>query len=139
LVIPYRDIAALETRLEGYSSFGLAMIQQPFVLRSREGAITFLFEERALGSILASHEFGDVVAELQTRSHAPLRDLGMVEGRAGVFGVWGAHAADWSAQSLSAGEQARLWNRARYTGLLAIGLTVVVLVMILVAPAAWFS
>ena len=70
LVIPYREIAVIETRLEAYRSFGMAMMQKPYVLRWRSGAMTFLFEERALGSGLESREFSNVVAELQARSEA---------------------------------------------------------------------
>ena len=135
LVIPYREIAAIETRLEAYRSFGMAMMQKPYVLRWRSGATTFLFEQRALGSGLASSEFANVAAELQARSAAPLSDLGMVEGRAGILGVWGARPADWSAPSLTAAQQARLWKRVVLTGLLASGLVAVVMLVRFLAAA----
>lgn len=135
LVIPYREIAAIETRLEAYRSFGMAMMQKPYVLRWRSGAMTFLFEERALGSGLESREFANVAAELQARSHAPLSDLGMVEGRGGILGVWGASAADWSAPSLAPSQQARLWKRAVLTGLMAGGGVVLALLVRLLVAA----
>ncbi len=120
-VIPYSEIAAIEIRLEAYRSFGMAMMQRPYVLRWKSGAMTFLFEERALGSGMADVEFGDVVAELQARSEAPLNDLGMVEGRGGILGVWGTSAMPWSAPSLPASGQARLWRRVALTGWVAGG------------------
>lgn len=121
VVIPYSEIAAIETRLEAYRSFGMAMMQQPYVLRWKSGAMNFLFEDRALGSGMADIEFGDVVAELQARSGAPLNDLGMVEGRGGILGVWGTGAMPWSTPSLSSSGQARLWRRVAMTGWLAAG------------------
>ena len=105
------------------------MMQKPYVLRWRSGATTFLFEERALGSGLESREFANVVAELQAHSRAPLSDLGMVEGRGGILGVWGASAADWSAPSLSPSQQSRLRKRAILTGVLAGGVVIVALLV----------
>ncbi len=129
LVVPYREIAAIETRLEAYRSLGMAMMQQAYVLRRKSGAMTYLFEERALGSGMATSDFGDVVAELRARSGAPLNDLGMVEGRGGFLGVWGTSAPSWSAPSLTPERQSRLWSRVAFTGLLAGSVFVLVMLV----------
>jgi hypothetical protein len=119
LTLRYDDIAAIETRLEAYRSFGMAMMQRAYVLRRTNGDLIFLFEERALATDMATSMFTAIVNELATRAGVEVRDLGMVEGRGGVLGVWGTRSADWTAPSLSHERQARLWRRAALTGSIA--------------------
>jgi hypothetical protein len=120
LTVPYSDIAAIETRLEAYPTFGMVNMQQPYVLRRKNGDTVFLFEERAVGTGLQRPYFGALVREVTQRAGVGVRDLGMVEGRGGVLGVAHTEAADWSAPALAASRQARLMRKAANTGALAL-------------------
>jgi hypothetical protein len=116
--IAYADIAAIETRLEAYGTAGAEMMQQPFVLHRKNGELIFLFEDRALRTKFHNDFFPNIAKQIIARSGAPLRDLGMVEGKNGFFGVWGAHSPDWAAPSLPADRQRLLWRRVALTGVL---------------------
>ena len=116
LTVPYSDIAAIETRLEAYPSFGMVNMQQPYVLRRKNGETNFLFEERAVGTGLQTPYFSKLIDEIAARAKVEIRDLGMSEGRGGVLGVAHTEAADWSAPALPASRQARLMRRAVDTG-----------------------
>jgi hypothetical protein len=118
--IPYADIAALETRLEGYRSFGLAMLQRVYALRRKSGELLLLFEDRAIGSAMAAPYCEAIVEAIVARTHTPPRDLGMVEGKGGVLGVWGTQTVDWRTPSLDEARQSRLWRAARVTGYIAV-------------------
>jgi len=120
LTIPYADIAAIETRFESYSSLGASMMQQAYVLRRKSGELIFLFEDRALATAIASTMFADIAAELAVRAGVEVRELGMVQGRGGLLGVWGTHAPDWAARPLPLARQLRLWRHAASSGSLAI-------------------
>jgi hypothetical protein len=119
VTIPYSDIAAVETRLEGYRSLGMANMQRAYALRRKSGEWLFLFEDRALATAFESSFFANLAAQLSARTGGPLRDLGMVEGCGGFLGVWGTHAQEWAAPSLPPERQAQLWRRAVFTGQLA--------------------
>lgn len=136
LTIRYDDIAAVETRLEAYSSFSMAMMQRPYALRRKDRDLIFLFEERALATGMATSMFAEAAAALAGRAGVPVQDLGMVEGRGGALGVWGTHAVDWAAPSLSGERQAQLWRRAAITGSIAGGALLIALVLRLIL-AAW--
>lgn len=125
LSVPYADIAAVETRLEAYPSFGMEMMQRAYVLRRKSGELIFLFEDRALATGMRSAFFPKIAEALAARAGVALRDLGMVEGRGGFLGVWGAHVVDWSAPSLPLARQLRLWRHAATTGSLAIAIVIV--------------
>jgi hypothetical protein len=116
LIVPYSEIAAVETRLEAYPSFGMVNMQQPYVLRRKNGETNFLFEERAVGTGLQTPYFSKLIDEIAARAKVEIRDLGMSEGRGGVLGVAHTEAADWSAPALPASRQARLMRRAVDTG-----------------------
>jgi hypothetical protein len=120
LAVPYSDIAAIETRLEAYPTFGMVNMQQPSVLRRKNGDMVFLFEERAIGTVLQRPYFGSLIEEIAARAKIEVRDLGMSEGRGGVLGVVHTEAADWSAPALPASRQARLMRKAVNTGAFAI-------------------
>ena len=119
LTIPYADIAAVETRLEAYRSFGMANMQRAYALRRKSGQWIFLFEDRALATQYETSFFADIAGKLAARAGMAMRDLGMVEGGGGFLAVWGAHAQDWAAPSLPADRQSRLWRRVIFTGQLA--------------------
>ena len=129
LIIPYADIEAIEARWEGYRSLGMAMMQRAYVLRKRNDELIFLFEERAQGTRLASSYFADIVSEIITRAHVPLRDRGTVAGDGGFLGTWGTHAPDWAAPPLPRNLALRLWSRAATTGSLTMLATLLLMVM----------
>lgn len=77
-----------------------------------------------MATALQSSLFTDIVAELARRAGVTLRELGTVEGKGGLLGVWGAHAPDWAAPSLPRERAMRLWRHAASTGSLAISITI---------------
>jgi hypothetical protein len=119
LTIPYQDIGAIETRLEGYPSLGMEILQRPYVLSLKSGDRIFLFEDRAFATGLETPMVEKIAAAIVSQAHVPLRDLGMVEGRGGFLAVWGTHAPDWAAPSLPLQQQMRIWRHSAWTGLLA--------------------
>lgn len=116
LTVPYSDVEAIETRYEAFRSFGMAMVQCPYVLKRKSGDRVFLFEDRALATGLAPPMYGPIAEAIATRANAPIVPLGMVEGKGGVLAVWRTDAPDWSAPSLPAEQQWRLWRHAAATG-----------------------
>jgi hypothetical protein len=133
LDIPYGDIAAIETRLEAYRTFGMAMLQRAYALRRRNDELIYLFEDRAIDTPMESAVFPKLAADIAARAGVPLRDLGMAEGGGGILAVWGAHAPDWAAPSLSAARQARLRRHAALTGTFAIVIVIIGLAVRLLA------
>ncbi len=129
LTIAYADIEAVDARFEAYGSLGMEMMQRAYALHRKSGEVIFLFEERALATAMASSMFADVVADLVARAGVPLRELGTVEGKGGLLGVWGTHAPDWAAPALPRLRAMRLWRHAASTGSLAILITLLVILM----------
>jgi hypothetical protein len=129
LTIPYADIDAVETRLEAYPSLGMESVQRAYVLARKQGDRIFLFEDRAIGTLLETPMVANIAAAIAARAHVPLRDLGMVEGRGGFLSVWGTHGPDWAAPSLPLAQQLRIWRHAAATGGLAIAILIVALVV----------
>lgn len=129
LTIPYADIAAVESRLEGYRTLGMENMQRAYVLRRKDSELIFLFEDRALGTAMASSLFTGIANELAARAGGTVHDIGMVAGAGGVLGVWGTHAPDWAAPPLSPAQQLRHWRRATMTG----SLTFIVIIIALAA------
>jgi len=119
VTVPYSEIAAIETRLEAYPSFGMVNLQRPYVLRRRNGDSILLFEERAIATGMASSYFANLVGELAARAKIQVRDLGMSVGSGGVLGVLHTRQADWSAPALPLARQNTLARRAADTGALA--------------------
>ena len=133
LTVPYAEIATVESRLEGYRSFGMESMQRAYVLRRRDNELIFLFEDRALGTAMASSLFGGIAAELAARAGGTVHDIGMVAGQGGVLGVWGTHAPDWAAPPLSAAERMAHRRRAAMTGSLVFTIIIVALAIRLLA------
>ena len=133
LTVPYAEIATVESRLEGYRSFGMESMQRAYVLRRRDNELIFLFEDRALGTAMASSLFGGIAAELAARAGGTVHDIGMVAGQGGVLGVWGTHAPDWAAPPLSAAEGMAHRRRAAMTGSLVFTIIIVALAIRLLA------
>jgi hypothetical protein len=126
--IAYTDIAAIETRLEAYSKAGMGNMQRAYVLHRTNGQLIFLFEDRALGTSIATSYFPKLARDIAARAGVPLRDLGMAEGKLGILGVWGAHAPDWSSPELSAARQAKLWRAAVRTMLLPVPIAILAMI-----------
>jgi hypothetical protein len=129
LKIPYDDIEAIESRIEAYATLGMAMLQRAYVLRRKNGQLIFLFEDRAIGTQFQSSIFTKLAAAIAARAGAPLRDLGMAEGRGGLLAVWGAQAPDWAAPEMPIARQIRMRRRAAITGTLAIVVVVIALIL----------
>jgi hypothetical protein len=133
LEIPYRDIETVETRLEAYTTLGMAILQRVFVLRRKNGNLIFLFEDRAIGTALKVPFCSEIAAAIAGRADVYVKDLGMVEGRGGVLAVWGTHAPDWAAPPLSGAQQLRVWRHAAFTGSLAIAMVIFAIVVRLIS------
>lgn len=129
LTIPYADIEAIDARSEAYGTLGTEMMQRAYVLHRKSGKLIFLFEERALATTMESSMFAEIVADLVARAGVPLRELGTVEGKGGLLGVWGTHVPDWAAPALPRERAMRLWRHAASTGSLAILITVLVILI----------
>ncbi len=129
LTIPYADIEAIEARFEAYGTLGMEMMQRAYVLHRKSGELIFLFEERALATAMESSLFADIVADLAERAAVPLRELGTVEGKGGLLGVWGTHAPDWAAPALPRERSMRLWRHAASTGSLAISIIILAILI----------
>ena len=114
--VPYADVAAVETRLESYGAQGLANMQRAYRLTRHRGPPIFLFEERALATMLSNRPLQGIATEIAGRARVPLNDLGMVQGRGGILAAWFTAAPDWSASSVPESTQKRLWARAALTG-----------------------
>ena len=124
--VRYADIAGIDARFEAYGSLGLEIMQRAYVMRRKGGELIFLFEERALGTAMASSTFAEIVAELARRAGVTIHELGTVEGKGGALAVWGAHAPDWAAPPLPRDRAMRLWGRAASTGALALSLVLII-------------
>ncbi len=129
LKIPYADIDEIDARFEAYGTLGMEMMQRAYVLRRKGGEPIFLFEERALATALETSMFADIVADLAARAGVNLRELGTVEGKGGLLGVWGTHPPDWIAPALPRERAMQLWRRAALTGSLAITIAIIAIVM----------
>jgi hypothetical protein len=129
LIIPYADIEAIDARLEAYGTLGMEMMQRAYVLHRKSGELVFLFEERAVATTMESSMFADLTADLVARAGVKLRDLGTVEGKGGLLGVWGTHTPDWGAPALPRERAMRLWRHAAATGSLAISMTILVILI----------
>lgn len=129
LTIPYADIEAIDARFEAYGSLSMKMMQRAYVLNRKGGELIFLFEERALATRMESSMFADIVDDLVARAGVTLRELGTVEGKGGLLGVWGTHAPDWAAPALPRERAMQLWRHAASTGSLAISITIIVILI----------
>jgi hypothetical protein len=126
LTVPYTDIAGIDARFEAYGSLGMEMMQRAYAMHLKGGDLIFLFEERALGTAMASSTFAGIVANLARRAGVTIRELGTVEGKGGALGAWGTHAPDWAAPPLPRDRAMRLWGRAASTGGLTLSLLLIV-------------
>lgn len=110
------DVAAIETRLEAFRSFGMVNMQRNYGLRLKSGELIVLGEDRGLGTALDNESVGRMIETIAVKTGLPLRDLGMIEGNGGFLGVLFTSVPRWDVASLPANRQAALWRRAALTG-----------------------
>lgn len=127
----WSEIEAFETRLEAYSSLGMANMQRTFALRRRSGGVIFLGEDRARGTNLQSHSLATFVTLVSERFGIPIIDRGMAEGSAGILGAFFTAAPPWQSDDLSTERKALLWRRVGRTGLIVVVVPLVALVLAL--------
>jgi hypothetical protein len=107
---PHATSSSVDFR--GQNGLGIAQMQRAYALRRKSGDLIFLFEDRALATLLKTSLFGDIATNLAARAGVPLRDLGMVEGSGGFLGVRGAHAGLGGAVPYAGSSIAALATRA---------------------------
>lgn len=115
--VPWSQVVGIDTRLEAYSTLGMANMQRAFALRLQGGERVLLGEDRALGTQLARTFYGDFVAQVAERFGVKVTDLGMAEGRAGLLGVLFTAPPSWDAGPLPPEEQSAAWRRVGRTAL----------------------
>ena len=115
----YDAIDAVETRLEAYRSVGSVNINRIYALRLKSGELIILGEDRALNTSMESATVTSTVKRILQQGSLDVRDLGMAEGRGGLFAVLFTAPPPWDAPSLSDEQQAILWRKAGITGQLA--------------------
>lgn len=108
-----RDVRAIETRLELYSQAGAKAVSRSFRLVPRSGDPIFLLAEPVPPEDPERSEAKALIEEMAGHARVPLDDLGMVQSHAGVFGIWGAREAEWSATTLDTAEREVTWSRVR--------------------------
>jgi hypothetical protein len=131
--VAWSEVAAIETRLEAYSSLGMANMQRAYGLKLRDGEVIVLGEDRALGSGIATGWLGTFVAQVAEHYPVQILDRGMAEGHGGFLSVLFTAPPPWSAENLDQAVQAKLWKRAGRTGMLAVLAPLVLLVVALLA------
>lgn len=127
--IEISNIATIDTRLEAFRSFGLAMVHRSYGLRLRTGQLIVLGEDRALASDLADETVGQMVDVIALKSGLPVRDFGMVEGKGGLLGVLFTSVPGWNDPGLPLAGQAAIWRRADAAGAIASIITLVALIL----------
>jgi hypothetical protein len=101
--ISFASVEAVETRAEVFRQLGVAAIQQAWRLVLKDGRSIELGADRQFKGEL----FSRAATEIAARANVAVRDLGMVDGKAGFLAVAGTSVPAWSAPSLSDDERAR--------------------------------
>jgi hypothetical protein len=117
--IPFAHLARVETRLEAYPAQGMANMQRTYRLVRLGAPPVFLFEERAVGTGLEEASLAPVALEIAERTGAPLKDLGLVQGKGGLLAAWFTEPPPWDAAALPPEGANRLWSLVARTGTLA--------------------
>lgn len=107
--IPYDEIDAIETRFECYGG----QIELTSRLVRTDGSFVFLFDEGHAGDKQWSRPLEPVVRGIAEAAGVPLRELGMVEGRAKPFLAWMARPVPWDLSPLKEAEAEASWSKAR--------------------------
>jgi len=117
--VPYADIRSVDWRLEAYANIGGGMMQRAYWLERIDKPEIFLFEERAVGTLLEDDSMNAVAREIAREANVPLIERPMARGRLGIMGVWFTRAPPYAATPLPLSVQARLWRRVWWTANLA--------------------
>lgn len=133
--VRYDQIDAIETRLEAYRSFGMANMHRSYALRLKTGDLIVLGEDRAVGTSMASSFLADTVEHIVQRGGLDIRDLGMAEGRGGIFSVLFTSPPRWDTPGLGTEKQTDLWRRVAWTGALALIAVALVLLAAAIVPS----
>lgn len=130
------EIDAIEHRLEGYSSFGLANLQRCYAIRLVDGQRIILGEARALDTALAQTFVADAADRLAQELAIGVEEKPIVGGNGGILGVWFVRPPDWDVAPLDEAAANRLLRRVALTGQLAVYGPLAAL--LLAAAAAFF-
>ena len=131
--LPAGDVGQIQARTELYRGLLSAQAHRAYRLLLKDGSDIFLFEERAVGTRMATPSLDRVAAEIAGRLKVPYADLGTAEGRGGVLGAVLGRAPDWSAPALPPDARRRAWTRVQLTGLVALAaLAAVVVIMAMI-------
>ena len=107
--LPYAAIAAVETRLEAFRALGNTVAQRAYSLVLADGSRVGLGADRRM----AAPFFAMAAEAIAARAGVPIRDLGAVDGRAGVSMLWGQTVPGWDAPPLSPGAAGRRVGQER--------------------------
>lgn len=125
-------IERLESRLEGYKSQLMAMVQRTYWLVPRMGERLLLFEDRALATPYAILRGEKAFEKLAALGKVPVVEAEMVEGRGGLMGAWFTTAPGKNAVALDETGREKIWRRTIATGKLAgLSATIVLAAMVL--------
>lgn len=125
------DLVAIESRLEAYAGFAMAMVNRSYRLVRRGGEPIFLFEDRAIGSDVEGVSHRNLAEEIARCAGVRLRELGMASGRLGFLGIAGVRAPAWNDAPLSDDAEQTVWRKVWFTGAIAaIALVVAVVIRV---------
>lgn len=110
------EIAAIEYRLEAYSSFGMANLQRSYALRLKSGELIILGEDRGIGTNIEDSNLSKVAEILAENLAIGFREKPMVRGEGGLLSTWFVRAPAWDAQPLDAAGIERVRWQTRLTG-----------------------
>lgn len=124
------EISAIEHRLEGYSSFGLANLQCCYWIKLTAGQRIVLGETRALNTSLAQTFVADAAKVLAQQLGITQVEKAIAEGRGGILAIWFVHAPDWDAEPLDNIATKRLLRRVMLTRRIAVYAPIAVILLI---------
>jgi len=101
--VPLAAIAAVDWRQESFRSLGLTAMHEAYALALKDGGRLVLGGDKAMTQPF----FATAAEAIAERAGAPIRDLGMVDGKGGVLQVAGMSAPEWTARSLAPDQIAR--------------------------------
>ncbi len=112
--VPLADIAEIDWRGESFNSFGMAAMHEAYALKLKSGQWLILGGDKAMTQPF----FAKAARAISERSGAPIRDIGMVDGKPGLLQVTGMSAPEWSARSLPPDKVAKRIRAVQMTWLI---------------------
>jgi len=122
--VPLAAIASVDWREEAFRSLGLMAMHQAYALALKDGGHVVLGGDKAMTQPF----FSNAAETIAQRIGAPIRDLGMVDGKGGAMQMAGMSAPGWSARSLTYDQMAKRHRAVELTWLIASSATVVAVV-----------